>query len=146
MNRTVAALATGVLATGLYSNAYAQNQTTPDSNTPTTCSLETLKGTYIFSSQGLENGKPLSASGMMSFDGTGKLVAVATRSIEQTKIKDTGTYTLDENCFGTWTLASGARADIYVGPTGEHYYQTRVDQNTSAGGEARRVSDELIVK
>ena len=108
------------------------------------CSLKTLDGSYIYSAHGYLEGKPYASSGIMSFNGAGKIALIYTRSVERTQLATTGTYTVAANCSGSMKLATGTVNDFYLSPTGDSFSWVR--STDAVGGEAKRVSQELIAR
>lgn len=108
------------------------------------CSLKTLDGSYLYLTHGYLEGKPYVSSGIISFDGTGKVAVIYTRSVERDQLSTTGTYTVAGNCSGSMKLATGTVNDFYLSPTGDSFNWVR--STGAVGGEAKRVSRELIAK
>lgn len=111
-----------------------------------TCSLATLKGSYNYSAHGFIEGKPYASAGTMSFDGAGRVALIYARSVERTQLSTNGTYTVDPNCSGSMNLATGTVNSFYLGPTGDKFMFVRSTGNSAVTGEARRVTEGLIVK
>ena len=110
----------------------------------TYCSLKTLNGSYLYLTHGYLEGTPYVSSGIMSFDGTGKVALIYTRSVERARLSTTGTYTVAGNCSGSMKLATGTVNDFYLSPTGDSFNWVR--STGAVGGEAKRVSRELIAR
>ena len=114
------------------------------------CSLKTLRGSYIYTNQGYSGGQPYASSGLMSFNGAGKIAVIYTNSITREQAPTTGTYTVDSNCSGTMTFATGSTvnniSNTYFSPTGDSMTFVRVSGDDVIGSEAKRVSRKLIVK
>lgn len=113
------------------------------------CSNATLKGTYTYFGQGVR--KPYEIyleTGMETYDGEGYLVNVYTSSDTLAAARDTGTYSVGDDCQGTVIYASGAVYNIYVDPTGNGftYIQTVSDDNKVLSGEEKRISKQMIFK
>lgn len=115
-----------------------------DTPTKTFCSLKTLTGSYTYLTHGYMDGKPYASSGIMSFNGAGKVAIIYTRSVEQAQLSTTGTYTVEGNCSGLMKLATGTVNNFYLSPAGDSFYWVR--STGAVGGEARRVTRELIAK
>ncbi|MGE5321163.1 MAG: hypothetical protein ACM3KD_13345 [Hyphomicrobiaceae bacterium] len=110
------------------------------------CSIKTLKGSYTYSIQGYRGGQPYASSGLFSFNGAGKVAIIYTSSIERTQLSTTGTYTVNDDCSGSMTLAATTVNNFYLSPTGDSFNFVRVSQDDVIGTEARRVSRKLMVK
>ena len=108
------------------------------------CSVETLKGRYVFTGRGfieaLEPGVQRMHYGYFSFDGSGKLTGKQSSSrggkIGREKLE--GTYTLDDDCSGTMSLAfvgnprSETHWDVYVASDGKRGHIIRMDEGNMA--------------
>ncbi len=116
----------------------------------TTCSLKTLTGTYLYSNQGFSGGQPYASSGLLSFNGAGQIESIFTNSITREQTPTTGTYTVNSNCSGTMTFATGSTvnniSNIYLSPTGDVLRFVRVSGDDVIASEAQRVSLQPIVK
>ena len=110
----------------------------------TYCSLKTLDGSYLYLTHGYLEGAPYVSSGIMSFDGTGKVAVIYTRSVERAQLSTTGTYTVAGNCSGSMKLATGTVNDFYLSPSGDSFNWVR--STGAVGGEAKRVARELVVR
>lgn len=142
MKSTVFAEAFGVLIVAVSLDSSAQSE-----NRPETCSQKTLTGTYIYSIQGYRGGQPYASSGLLSFDGEGKVRVLYTSSIERTQLSTDGTYSVQGNCSGSMTLAGGTVVNnFYLSPDGDSVHFVRVSADDVIGTEAKRVSPALIAK
>ncbi len=117
-----------------------------DEETRETCAVETLRGSYLYLTQGYFEGQPYASSGIMSFNGTGQVTLIYTRSIERAQLYTNGTYTLNANCSGSMKLATGTVNDFYVSPAGDSFNWVRGTGHGAVGGEAKRVTLGQIVK
>lgn len=73
------------------------------------CSVASLKGHYTYSIQGVDaSGKPYGEIGQEHYDGAGKVVTKLSVAGSSKIEDDTGTYTLNDDCTGSVTFASGA--------------------------------------
>jgi hypothetical protein len=119
------------------------------------CTLATLKGTYVFATDGfnLQQGliarrTPFAYSGSEVYDGAGKVTGAYSGNNNGTvyrKITYTGTYTVNLDCSGTLTIVetvSGAIAhfDQFTGPDGSEFTFAQTDQGVTGSGFERRVS------
>src|SRR5512143_2494474 len=142
MMKTSALLAfLGYLASAV---SFGSPAATLENTRQTYCSLKTLDGSYLYLAHGYLEGKPYVSSGIISFDGAGKVVLIYTRSVERAQLSTTGTYTVAGNCSGSMKLAAGTVNDFYLSPTGDSFNWVR--SSGAVGGEAKRVTRELIVR
>jgi hypothetical protein len=99
------------------------------------CSLETLSGDYLLVGEAVpalaqrdDPSFPRRYAGIHTFDGQGNLSGFETGSQGGHIIRNIteGTYTLDANCSGTITFASGSLYDIFIAKDGSkgHYIRT----------------------
>lgn len=145
---TLLTAAFSILAVAVSSNSIAQNQngSTENGTEATSCSIETLKGSYTYSIQGYRDGKSYASSGLMSFNGTGQVALIYTSSVERTQLSTTGTYTVDSNCSGQMTLDATTINNFYLSPSGNSFTFVRISGDGVIGTEAKRVTQGLIVK
>ncbi len=113
---------------------------------PTTCSLKTLTGTYVYSFQGDRGGQPFASSGLLSFNGAGQLTGILTDSDTRQQASTTGTYIVNSDCSGTLTLVTGTKSNIYLSPLGDVFRFVRIAGDDVIASDAQRVSLQLIVK
>lgn len=91
-----------------------------------TCTLETIKGTYLFQGNGVvvNEGKvrPYVEAGTWFLDGKGKAAGVISSSIDgvssTTRQAFTATYELSSECVYTVVDQFGFKVDLYTTPTG----------------------------
>lgn len=140
---TLFTAAFSILALAVSSNAIAQNENGPDE---TSCSIETLKGSYAYSIQGYRDGKPYASAGLMSFNGAGRAALIWTSSVERKQLFTTGTYTVESNCSGQMTLDITTINNFYLSPSGDSFTFVRISGDGVIGTEARRVTEGLIIK
>jgi hypothetical protein len=125
MNRAnLFALTFGMLAVGTGGAAFA---TTDQSATQ--CSLSSLDGNYVYSTQGTLDGEPYTSAGIMSFDGEGNVAILATRSVEREQITE---------------VADGTINNLYLDPVGKIFKFVRVTGEGAVGGEAERVTTGFV--
>src|SRR5262245_56206657 len=131
--RHVAVLTT-VALTLLSSSAFAEDK----------CSVETLKGRYVFTGRGFieaqEPGVQRMHYGYFTFDGSGKLTGKQSSSrggkIGREKLE--GTYALDADCSGSMSFAfvgnprSETHWDVYVASDGRRGNIIRMDEGNMA--------------
>lgn len=138
----------GIPAVAISSAVIAQNSAGQSitGTEPTSCSVDTLKGSYTYSIQGYREGKPYASAGFMSFNGSGQAAVMWTSSVERKQLFTTGTYTLNSNCSGQMTLDVTTVNNFYISPSGESFTFVRVSGDGVIGTDARRVTRELIIK
>jgi hypothetical protein len=119
---------------------------------PTTCSLATLKGLYMFAQSGYVtvsgNQVPQGVTGKAVFNGNGTFDSLATLSIGGNIIPDDaapGTYTINSDCTGTVTVLMKAptpdvHLDIFVAPDGGEFFTIQTDAGNVLSGTERRVA------
>jgi hypothetical protein len=119
---------------------------------PTTCSLTTLKGLYMFAQSGYAtiSGSlvPQGVTGKAVFNGNGTFNSLATISFGGTIVPDDaapGTYTLNSDCTGTVTVLMTAptpdvHLDIFVAPEGDEIFTIQTDPGNVLSGTERRVA------
>lgn len=119
---------------------------------PTTCSLATLKGLYMFAQSGYQpvNGSlvPLGVTGKDVFHGNGAFDSLATLSIGGTIVPGDaapGTYTVNSDCTGTVTVhmtppTPDVHLDIFIQPDGGQFFTIETDPGTVLSGTIQRVT------
>ena len=140
------ALLTAALSILVVGASFKSSAATSAGSPEAYCALKTLKGSYTYSIQGYREGKSYASSGLMSFDGAGKVALIYTSSIERTQLSITGTYIVNGNCSGSMTLATTTVNNFYLSPTGDSFNFVRVSGDDFIGTETKRVSRKLIVK
>ena len=111
------------------------------------CSLQTLRGSYIFAATGhnIVAGvpQPKAIIEAIDFNGDGTLdVPAATVSINGTVSRSAGgvgVYTLDGECRGTVTFTPGPSFDIFVDRAGREAWMIQTNPNTVFQGTVTRV-------
>jgi hypothetical protein len=135
-------IATSFLA-AISFNAVADSES--NDKKPTKCSLATLKGTYIWSSQSPEG----AYAGRDSFDGEGGVVTQligAKRSNGDSIVKSkSGSYTVNEDCTGTRS-SDGETYNNFISPDGGSFSWVETDGSSVYSGIETRVSKALLVK
>jgi hypothetical protein len=115
---------------------------------PTTCSLATLSGLYVFDATGfnITNGVavPKTVVEFLKFGGDGSLASIATAVVGGNIIaKDahgTGSYRVNDDCTGTLTFnGSGFTFDLFIAPHGGRFHMIQTVTGQMLAGEARRV-------
>src|SRR5947207_15539809 len=127
--------------------AFAQPQSRPEGpppEPPSTCSVATLHGDYIFAQDGLDNGKPLAAAGRESYDGNGHVKGVSTVSANGTITRGSysATYTMKPDCSGSLTVTDSAKKihhyDFFAVPSGDEMVWIQSDPGSVSAGRQRR--------
>jgi hypothetical protein len=122
---------------------YAQEKT------PTTCSLATLNGVYVFDATGFNivNGiaVPKTVVEFLTFKGDGSLTSLGTAVVGGTIITNlapgTGSYTVNDDCTGTLIFnGSGFTFDLFIAPHGGSFHMIQTVTGQMIAGEARRVA------
>jgi len=119
-------------------------------DTPATCSLATMHGTYGFAGTGTKHGTPYSGSGFESYDGKGHLKYYELQSdgITQQQYSGTGTYTITASCIAT-IIYDGITSEIwtyFVAPEGNvFFWNNNLGYGNVSGGREERVSRELLL-
>ena len=123
------------------------------SDAPVTCSEATLRGTYLFATNGLTvHGKsqvPFAASGYEVYDGHGHVKDTVSFSVNGKITRHqrlAGTYTVNADCTGTATYADGTHGDLFIAPDGSTMATFSPDPGSVAANyeprvTARRVGD-----
>ena len=133
---------TVVLAVGISSVAFARESQ---------CSVQTLRGTYVFSATGftinpVSGAQPKAIVEVIEFNGDGTLtVPAATRSqngLIVRSLPSVGTYTVAADCTGTIAF-DGPAFDAFVAPSGSQLWliQTSPLNNVFEGSATRTSHD-----
>ncbi len=103
------------------------------------CSVASVKGHYTYAMQGIDAaGKPYGEIGQEHYDGAGKVVTKLIKAGSAKVDDDTGTYTVNEDCTGSITFASGASYAILVAPSGDSFvYTSSKEGHVLVGVETR---------
>src|SRR5882762_4804592 len=106
------------------------------------CALGSLEGLYGFISTGtligvrlVVNG-PIANVGVITFDGEGNLSQHLTNSRNGVimPVDVTGTYTVNPNCTGSWTISNGNTADFVIVASGSEVMFIRTVPGTVITG------------
>jgi len=119
------------------------------------CSLETLKGTYIFEYEGftVTDGQhvPFSVAGFEYYNGDGTMTGVFTGSNDSRIVEDleyTGTYTVNPDCTAELTTNDPTfgvtHYDYFLAPDGNKFTFVQTDEGSIATGIEHRVSTEIL--
>ncbi len=105
------------------------------------CTLATLNGHYTYWAQGVDASGGVTAEvGQEHFDGAGNITTVASSAGSAEATQDTGTYTINADCSGSSTYASGASYAIYVAPSGDSFVFVNTNEGIVSAGENTRVA------
>jgi hypothetical protein len=114
---------------------------------PVSCTLGTLRGTYMFEATGynIVNGSPVpkAVAEFLNFKGDGTLTSLATLIVNGNVIQDdaagTGSYAINPDCTGTLTFSpSGLTFDLFIAPNGSRFHMIETVAGTVLVGEAKR--------
>ena len=112
---------------------------TSKKNEPTKCSLQTLKGTYLWTSQTSE----AAYAGRDSFDGRGGVVTQLSSNSNSLVKSKTGSYTVNKDCTGTQTV-EGETYNNFISPDGNSFSWVETDGSSIASGVETRISKALL--
>jgi len=131
----VVLIGVGVLAVGQGSAQDAAGTGTA------TCSVATLRGTYLFAYDGLEltdtDQVPFALAGYEVYNGKGSVTGVASTSVNGEIARNepfSGTYTVKADCTGTVTYTDGTRYDQFIAPDGSLFTFVQTNPGTVAAG------------
>jgi hypothetical protein len=135
-----------VLSLGLFTSEQAHSW---QQGGPTTCSLATLKGLYMFAQSGSIIGVgPQGVTGKAIFHGNGAFDSLATISVNGVITQGDaapGTYTVNSDCTGTVTVlmtppTPNVHLDIFIKPDGDELFTIETDPGTVLSGTEHRVA------
>ena len=107
------------------------------------CSMATLKGHYTYWAQGTDAaGKATAEVGQEHFDGAGNISLTSSSAGSADFTQDKGTYTVNGDCSGTSTYASGASYNFFLAPSGDNFVFTSTNEGIVQAGEDTRVDTE----
>ena len=123
--RLSVAVALGILFT-FFAVVHIGLQGVDEVNAQGTCTLKTIKGTYIFEAEGVvvSEGEvvPYAEAGVWTLDGEGNAEGIISGSMDgvpfATRDAFTATYTLDSGCVYAVVDAFGLQLDLYTTPSG----------------------------
>jgi len=116
---TVPALLVSLLTLTSAPAAWAEQPSAPSSR----CNNATLKGTYLYSSVGILDGKPYAESGQEVYDGKGGIVLSFRGSDGSGGIKK-ATYSVNADCTAKATYPDDQKATSFVSPDGSRFVYT----------------------
>jgi hypothetical protein len=126
--------------------AGAQADPTPSASAAA-CGLGTLHGTYLYAGSGSDvSGStitPIAFAGSEVYSGSGQVSGSSTNSTGGTikpRSPYTGTYTLGADCFGTLTIGTSLKFDIYVAPSGNTFTYIETDAGSVSAVTESRVA------
>ena len=119
----------------------------------TTCSLTTVKGRYLFASNGTnfppaaKQQQLFARAGYRIFngDGTGTIITTTSENgvIVLADLLSDLSYTVNKDCTGTYeVLSTGATAEFFVAPNGEEMAVILTGKGGSGAFSSRRVGPE----
>ncbi len=97
------------------------------------CTLATLKGRYLFASQGtllppafgVTQPTPAAHAGVHLFNGDGTASEIVTFNVGGITVLDNAVipfqYTVNADCTGSYSLPSGLSVDLFIAPDGEEF-------------------------
>ena len=104
------------------------------------CSNASLKGHYTYWLQGADaNGKAYAEVGQEHYDGAGNATSKIAVAGSDKMDEDKATYTVNGDCSGTVTYASGASYHIFVAPGGDSFVFSSSKAGVVQAGENTRV-------
>jgi hypothetical protein len=129
--------------------AAASSSTSPAARA--TCDLSTLRGTYLFYDQGVdETGNTFAGAGLEYFDGNGNIYGVFSHhdhgQVSTARNEPyTATYTVNADCTGTSTY-DGEEYDLFIHPGGDMFtwVLTTPPDSDGVSGLEQRVSHQRV--
>jgi hypothetical protein len=119
---------------------------------PSTCSNSTIRGSYAFTIHGqvfLPNGSTLLIDGLAktTFDGNGNLTQLdavaANGNVAPGWASNTGTYTVNPDCTGSFTVTNGAQPPVHlqriIAQSGNTIHDMVIDPGIATTAEAERI-------
>jgi hypothetical protein len=116
---TLPALLVSLLTLAWAPAAWAEQPSAPSSR----CNNATLKGTYLYSSVGMLDGKPYAESGREVYDGQGGIV-LNFRGSDGSGGVEKATYSVNADCTATATYPDDQKATSFVSPDGSRFVYT----------------------
>jgi hypothetical protein len=110
-------------------------------NEPATCSLATLKGTYIYFAQT----ETRAIAAMESFDGAGNYYTKSTVNSNSDVTTTVGRYNVLSDCTGTQNQEGGISFNIFIDPKGNSFSWVETDRKHINAGIESRISKAMLV-
>ncbi len=123
----VFAVVAGVLLLAAFAMLFMGMLSTKEVNAQGNCTLNTIKGSYLFQAQGVviqdEKVRPYAEAGTWTLDGKGSAAGIISGSIDGVPFaaRDafTATYKLESGCVYSVVDAFGLKLDLYTNPAGK---------------------------
>ena len=134
---------------GAVSLAGCADATTPAArqSLPASCSVATLKGTYLFQGNGWSvsrgTAKPVAFAGTDHFNGAGHVQESSTDSTNGVITRSSayaGTYKIAANCTGTFILGNTYHFDLYTSPDGNGFTNVETDHGIASAAIEQRAA------
>lgn len=114
------------------------------------CSLATLKGTYVYSLSGTAKSGTVSfrESGIETYDGKGNAQLKTTYNGVPGPVvsfaKANFTYVVNPDCTGQLVSKEGPYSDIFISPDGSFFSVISTDEGVQMSGDERRATKKLV--
>ena len=114
------------------------------------CSLATLKGTYVYSLSGTAKSGAISVreSGIETYDGKGNVqLKVTYNSVPGSVVsfaKTSFNYVVNPDCTGQLVTKEGPYTDIFISPDGSFFSVVSTEEGVQVSGEERRTTKKLV--
>jgi hypothetical protein len=144
----VTILTVAIVVTALYQTRKVHAKQIQDHNH--VCSVASLKGTYAFSRTGVNNvvGGPIAEIGLDVLNGDGTRGIIRSTRSSNGVIQDwtnfspnTGSYTVDPDCTGSFFDANGNKNNIIVLDGGKRFLLLSVSTGTIVTSEGTRIDE-----
>ncbi|AWB50547.1 hypothetical protein HYN69_18230 (plasmid) [Gemmobacter aquarius] len=104
------------------------------------CTMASIKGHYNYWAQGTDAaGKASAEVGKEIYDGAGNFTSVIAVAGTAALASDSGTYTVNADCTGTATYASGGTYNLLIAPLGDSFVFASSTEGVVQAGENTRV-------
>ena len=129
----------------LLSVGYVQVSSADGHHGKNSCSLKTLKGSYLYASSGTSSLSgsivDYSDAGIATYDGNGNFSDSVSVNGDPSITNYIGTYTLNSNCTGTLNYSiDNTHYNIFISPDGNTLKFVQTDAGTNISGEEKRVA------
>lgn len=114
------------------------------------CSLATLKGTYVYSLSGTAKSGTVSfrESGIETYDGKGNAQLKVTYNDVPGSVvnfaKANFTYVVNPDCTGQLVSKEGPYSDIFISPDGSFFSVISTDEGVQMSGDEKRATKKLV--